>query len=483
MGDSDSQMRELVSHRFLFWGEIVIWCGLAVTLLLLGAVAWKAAELIAYVPFVLTLLGAAFLILRHPLVNIVVLLAAFVLISDYQEGIQITEVVYGLYYLSFVGYHLFSRAFLLDESIATRFEEKALLGFMLVVTLSIGVTIVFQGKLSEVVSQWTALALLLLYFPIKEFFLRDDRAPAVLFAILAWIGLFAAMRNYYVYHSMLSSADHLWQIARGRVVTNDNLLMVSSLAMLVLLVFARTWKHRFFLLPAFLVPLGGLILTQSRGFWVAFAVGAFLLLVLVGQRERIRLIGFGAAGFVVGGAVGLIFFGDSLALIVSGLVERASSLGTAGTRDVSLYNRFFESSAVWDQIVKNPILGYGIGVPYRFFDLTFMATREDTFIHNAFLSIWYRFGILGLLLLTAAWGGAILRGFQAFRTRSAPKLVRLAGLTCAVALGAYVLPANTSNPFYLNDSLYLFGILMGMAGGAAACAQRSRDAHDMPVVP
>ena len=345
----------------------------------------------------------------------------------------------------------------------------------MVITLSIGLTIVFQGSLREVVSQWSALVLLMLYFPIKEAFRRDARAPVILFGIVAWVGLFAAMRNYYVYHTMLSSAEHLWQIARGRVYTNDNLFMVSSLCMLVLLVHADSWRNRLLLLPVFLAPLGGLVLTQSRAFWVAFFFGAVALFLLVNRRERIRMLIISAGGLVAVGAVAFLILGDSLTLIVTGLLERAASLGTATTRDVSLYNRFVESEAVWIEIRKNPILGYGIGVPYRFLDLTHMATRADTFIHNAFLSVWYRFGIFGLLLLLVAWGGAIVRGYQAFRTRTAHRYVRLAGLASTISLLAYLLPANTSNPFHLNDSLFIFGVLFGMAGGAYACAKGSRD--------
>ena len=483
MAGKDSIERALTPEAFLRWGSALIWSGLAFSLLLLGMLAWKDATLVPYVPIALVAAGVGFLILRHPLLNLAVLLAAFVFVSDYEEGIQLAEVLYGLYYLSFLGYFLVTRLLLYDGPTASRPEEKALLLFMLVVTLSIGSTILFDGKLTEVVSQWTALALLLLYFPIKEVFLRDERAPVMLFVIVAWVGLFAAARNYFIYYNMLSNADHLWQIARGRVVTNDNVLMVSSLSMLVLLVFADDWKRRILLLPAFLIPFGGLILTQSRGFWVAFAFGVFLMFLLVERRIRLRVVGFAFSGLVVGSLVALVVLGDNFFLIVSGLMERFGSLSTATTEDISLVNRFVESGAVWDEIVKNPILGYGMGVPYRFLDLTLMVTREDTFIHNAFLSIWYRFGIVGLLLILVAWAGIAWQGLQAFRTTSAPQIVRLVGLACVISLGAYILPANTSNPFYLNDSLFIFGVLFGMAGGAAACARRSRGDHAVPLLP
>jgi hypothetical protein len=60
----------------------------------------------------------------------------------------------------------------------------------------------------------------------------------------------------------------------------------------------------------------------------------------------------------------------------------------------------------------------------------------------------------------------VWRGLQVFWQRSAAPLLRLAGLCVALSLIAYALPAITSNPFYLNDSTFMLGVIAGLACGA-----------------
>ncbi|HEX7069844.1 MAG TPA: O-antigen ligase family protein [Rhodothermales bacterium] len=462
-------------------GDALLMAALAGSLLLLPLILWKKPELVWVVPAIVVAGALVVALFRHPLLNLGVLLAGIVVVSDYEPGIQAREVLYGLYYLGFLAHFFFTRIILRGERLFRRPEEKALALFMLGITASIGLTILWDGDMKEVLSQWTALVLLLLYFPVKEAFVRYPKAPVVLVVVIGWIGVFAAVRNLLVYQAILSEASQLWQVARNRVITNDGLLMVSALTMLVALLFTERWMARIAMLGVFLVVFAGLILTQSRGFWVGFLVGSFVLLVALKRRHRIRLITFVSVSAAVAVLVGFAFFKDYMLLIIGGLGARFGTLQTAVTEDVSLVNRFIESGAVLEKIYRNPIAGYGMGVPFRMYDMTFTATREDTFIHNGYISVWYRFGLWGLGCLLVVYGATVLRAARSLRG-NIEVLTRICGTAALVALVAYSLPAITSNPFHLNDGLFIYGVLFGMAAGAAERAQLQAPLDEMSLV-
>lgn len=451
-------------------GRIMLWAGFAFGLLLVFLMARYSGDVLLFFPAVLLVGMAGWYLFQRPLLNTCVLLAGIVLIVDYEEGIQITEVLYGLYYLAFMAHWVISRRFLYRERLLHTAEERALFLFMVILVCSVPLTILFGGNLRGVFSEGLSFSMLLLYFPVKEVCVRYKKGAWLIVGVIAWVGLFIALRNVLNYQEILIGATQTWQVATGRVSTNDGLMMVPSLVSLVFLIFARRWKHQVVLLGFFLLFFSGLILTQSRGYWVSFLLGAFAMFLLVDRQYKMRLVTLGVAGLVGVLAMGFLLFPDYFMIILTSLVERFASLGTATTKDLSLVNRFYETKAVWERIVQNPILGHGMGVSYSFYDLTFDFTRVDTFIHNGYASLWYKFGIFGLGTMLFYWLRAAWRGVQVFRITQARSVLRLSGLAAAITLVAFTLSTNTSNPLFLNDTTYIFGVLTGLIGGSYARA-------------
>ena len=230
--------------------------------------------------------------------------------------------------------------------------------------------------------------------------------------------------------------------------------------------FAQKWRHQIITLGAFILFFSGLILTQSRGYWLAFLLGAgFMFLFLDGNhKKRLILVTLGGSASLA--LLAFIFLQDIFLLVTSGLAERLLSLQTATTADISLVNRFRETATVWEHIRVNPILGYGMGVGYDFFDITNGVTETDAFVHNGYVSLWFKYGIIGLGLVLFFWFRSILNGVRAFKSKTAPPAVRLVGLFGATTLTAFLLSTLTSSPFFLNDTLFAFGLLLGTAEGA-----------------
>jgi hypothetical protein len=60
-------------------------------------------------------------------------------------------------------------------------------------------------------------------------------------------------------------------------------------------------------------------------------------------------------------------------------------------------------------------------------------------------------------------------------------VLRRASLTAAVVIATiYAIPANTSNPFVLNDGLFLFAVLWGIIRGNADAVLNEQQVTDKP---
>ncbi|MFQ5568044.1 MAG: O-antigen ligase family protein [Rhodothermales bacterium] len=456
------------------WGRFLLVASLAFGLLVLTLMTWFAPHLLPVLPLLMLVGVAAWYLFHHPLLNLCVTLVGFVVVADYEAGFQFREIAYGLYLYTLLGHWYVTRCFLYRERILLTAEDKALFLFLILLPFTIPITILFGGSLTGVISESFSLSLLALYFPLKEACARYRYGTRALLLVILCLGVLVASRNVMNFQTMLSSATQAWQVATGRVWTNDNLLMVTSLFGLVTMFFARRWWSFGILGGCFLLCFAGLILTQSRGYWLAFLFGTLAMFVLVDAHQRKRMLVLGFFGLAAVTGIGFAFFGTYMNLLVGGLVERFASVQTAATADVSLINRFREMATVWDHVVRNPVIGYGMGVPYEFFDIANEVTDNDALVHNGYVGLWYKFGLWGLGLMLFFWARVIWRGVQAFSMKHGSYWTRVCGLAASLSLIAFTLSTITSNPFFLKDSLFIFSLVAGLAGGAYLRGQLER---------
>jgi len=444
--------------------------GLSITLFL----AWKSPTLLPYLPIVLLGGVLSWHLFRHPLLNLCVVLAGFVVIADFEEGIQFSEILYGLYYVGFLSHWFISRIFLFGDKIFERREDRILVLFLVLTLLSLLITLLFGGSLNIAAREWLSLSFLAFYFPVREAIERNPRGLHAMLGVIVFVGLFVLARNVLHYENIIQKAAYAWQVVKGRSVANEGLLMVPAIFSIVFFLYSGSLLRRLISAGLFISFFGGLILTQSRGYWVAFLIGSLIIFYYVPNRMRIKLVTVGflsALGIIV---VGYLFVGDYFLLILSGLLSRFLTLGSAVTTDISLVNRFLETAAVWEHIKDNPILGYGMGTSYRVFDITLNYTFEKTFIHNGYIALWFKFGIWGLSLMLLFLGNIFRRSVRVFRSHTTHHLEQIVALGVAASFLAFFFSALTSNPFYINDTMFMYGVLAGIIGG---CFVPEKDAR------
>lgn len=446
-------------------GQALLRAGLAAGLALTLLLAWQTPELVAVIPLGLVAVLTLGWLFRYPFANLTVLLAGFVLVLNSRTGLQILEVVYGLYLYAFLFHWYGERLLRSEQFVLTSLDRIAAL--LLIFGLGGGIVLglLFGAPLDGLRGEALAFSMLGLYFPVKEICRRERHGAAVLVAVTVWVGLFVALRNLLNFREIILAATQAWQVADARPGLNEMQLLIPLLAVLVLLLQMHGGLRRFGLLVLFLILAGALVMTKARGYWIDFLFGFGILFLLLQGKDRWRLLTLSLIGSIATIAVTLIFFGSVADLVFSGAINRFSTLGTALSDDVSLLNRFNETSAVWARIQYNPIVGYGFGTEFSYYDWVYRYTRTTSFMHNGYTALWFKQGVWGLALMLLFWGGAAWQGIKVYRNKTLPQLHRVLALGAAVTLIAIIPSAGTSNPFILSEQVYTLALQLGLACG------------------
>lgn len=383
----------------------------------------------------------------------------FAFIAGRDPGVQWYEAAFGVFYLGYLSVYVGARVWTRSERLIESGVDLAILFYVAWTTLSISWALWLGAEGGALLSEWLCVASLLYYFPAKDVARRvgGERLIVVLLLLLA---AFVAIRNLINYREVVLYAAIGWEF-KSRVTTNEILLVTGCVGFLVFASYAHRFRTQFGWLVCFGVLFCSLIITQTRAFWVDFAFAVLWLALLVRGAPRLRLF----LHLVVGGAVvvvlAYIILGNTLFVLALGFLERAASIGSSVQKDLSLISRFYEANAVMERVWLNPFTGYGPGVPFSFYDIIDDATISRTFVHNGFVGLLYKAGLIGTLPILWAWAALIWRGIRLCYSRfTSPSLVVLAALLLAM------LPsATTAMQFYASDIAFVFALIAGGVSG------------------
>lgn len=463
-------------RRIRTWGTAALSATAAACLVATFGIAAVSPAATLAVPLAVVLGVGLVLVLRSPLASvsaaILLSLALSGIANDYPAG----KLIFGGY-LALYAVLWYGRAWASGRRIVVSGGDVAMA--LLLVFGVFGGTLLgllLQNSPLHIVENVQAQAPLFLYFPIKDACVRERHGIRVVVGSLLALGVSAAAQNAYATSRALSSAKELWQIIDVRVAFGEMALCAAILlCAAVLFAYRGRWPGRVGLVGLFGVLIGGLILTKSRGFWVAAVLGLVVFgLVLRGadRRRMVTLAATGAGAFVL---VALLVAGPYAVLIATGIAKRLLTISGAGSADISLINRFTESAAAWAMIKQSPILGHGWGVEYSYFSLIFQKTLRWAYVHNGYLGLWLKIGAWGLGLVLWVWLSAIRAGVASARDGRLSALSRGVGGAAAGTLVAFLLVANSSPPFENADQEMVILAVWALSQGVA---QRARlDVH------
>jgi O-antigen ligase len=158
--------------------------------------------------------------------------------------------------------------------------------------------------------------------------------------------------------------------------------------------------------------------------------------------------------------------------MLAGFIQRFSSIAESGSQDISLLSRVYEARGALSDFAFNPIIGHGPGTEFTFWNIINHGTQTSNFIHNGYVSLLFKHGVLGFVLVLTAWIGSVVAGLRAFHARSATGITRAVGLAAAAALIGFLLSSLAAPLFTLDDTTFNVAVLMGLACGSHARATR-----------
>ena len=384
--------------------------------------------------------------------NGLILLHIFIVEST--EGVSAQEVIVGFVLFYIIGVWFFTRVMMEDERILETGGDRALVLFVGCCMLSIVPGLLYGVSLQKWARELIPLLSYLILFPLRQV-LRSRREIRIVVVTLFVLCLMAVFRNILRYRSSMAAVEMMWQIASSRTASNEPFFFMSLILAASILLFSKSWKVK--VLMAWLVGVFALalIITFSRGYWVATALGLSILFLLVPGRIKVRILVFGGAVILFSGLIITFFFGEFGELILESVLGRFVTLGSF-LDDPSFRSRITESVKVLSLIRQNPVWGYGLGMEY---DFVSAIPREmpTAYVHNAYLYLIFKTGILGTLAFFIFFFSGIKEGMRRIREESDlfVKAVRLGIMSSLLAM----IPLSITSPqFVQKDSILLISV-------------------------
>jgi O-antigen ligase len=446
------------SSLSFFLGErksVLYGFGILQALLFLYFVCYYS-EYIWYFP--LALLGLVYLWFswKYPLVWVgSAILLHIPLFIQNTETITANEVLIGLYIMVPLGLWFYRRligarpAFLFSNS------DYFFAGFFLLSLASIVLAVINGFELSRWVREILSYSWFLLYFPIRETIKKRNDLWFVVIPFLILAAVIAA-HSVFLYRTGAGAAEYLWEIFGARKARHEPLLMATIILSIAYLVYSYSvsWKVTLASTTAFFSA--ALLVTFSRGYWLATIFALLLMFVFLDPSQKTKFIFllflFGLASIVVFFA----FFGELANSILKGVavrLVRASAL----LADPSLRNRESESAALFREIFKSPILGHGLGATFTFHNTILQRTQVSDYSHNAYLFLWFKLGIVGLITFLSAYLLKLRDCYRAYR-KVQDRFVKSTQLGIFCTLTTMLLISVTSPQFHTRNSILIIAL-------------------------
>lgn len=206
-----------------------------------------------------------------------------------------------------------------------------------------------------------------------------------------------------------------------------------------------------------LVTMLALFVSFGRALWAVTAVLSFVAAAMVGRRAFVRFTFFA----VLMGALVVAVLAVAKPDALEGIVNRMTSVANEGGASTSLGWRLTENHFALPQIMNHLLIGLGLGAEYkpRLVELRYFS-EQTHYIHNGYLYVLLKMGLIGLLLYLAFYGtlvraclGGGLYRQEAYAPRVATVLVLFS-----------VLLLNVTQPeFFTSVTISSLAVLMPVA--------------------
>ncbi len=179
-----------------------------------------------------------------------------------------------------------------------------------------------------------------------------------------------------------------------------------------------------------------LLVSFGRALWASAAFGIFISALFLGLRHSVKLTTI---------VIFLSFTGLSLLAIVSpavydAVIDRALSVTLEGRSSSSFGWRLSENAFAAQSIVKNPLLGIGLGGEYKPpLVATELFPNQTSYIHNSYYFIPLKFGTIGLVSFAVFIASVFISIFTAYSKKNTEEERIFLGAAAGTLLGVLLL--------------------------------------------
>jgi O-antigen ligase len=204
-----------------------------------------------------------------------------------------------------------------------------------------------------------------------------------------------------------------------------------------------------------LVTLTGVILSLNRNMLLGLGLGLCAAALIAPQKHRFVVMG-ATVGIVL---TAFVLLAQGSAVESNAIASRVASISNySGLKTQTLNDRFYENHIALQRIRDHPIGGLGWGPDYGAMLLSsddgFLVSQPRPFMHEQYLWIWMRAGIIGLLALIATLALGIWNGARWCRARNgmddawigAGVVVSLVAMAASSNVAIYLTPPDSVVP-------------------------------------
>jgi O-antigen ligase len=242
----------------------------------------------------------------------------------------------------------------------------------------------------------------------------------------------------------LMTVVYLFETERGSV--NATLPALVALIITSRLMSKQSWLEFLVSIIILFASAVSVVVSFSRGLYIATLVSAALVMILGNSDERRRgiakLLALVSAGVLIMIPVYQHF--RLFRLLLDHYAFRFFTSTHVGT-DLSLLNRYSEYKYAWKATLASPFVGSGFGARFRTFNIIGHQHQWAGFSHNSYLYIAFKTGIPGIALFIIAYIAFAWMGFQLLQQQTPSGLSRVVlraflGYLVLIAINATVAP-------------------------------------------
>ncbi len=214
-------------------------------------------------------------------------------------------------------------------------------------------------------------------------------------------------------------------------------------------------RHRLIAWGMVAVTLTGVILSLNRNMLLGLALGLCIAALFAPQRRRF-VVTVAVLGIVLSGSV---LLAQGSAFESDAVVSRIASITNySELRTTTLDDRYYENGIALQRIRAHPLSGLGWGPAYGAvigsWDDGFLINQPRSFMHEQYLWIWMRAGIIGLVSVIAMLAFGIWNGARWSRMRhgaddawiGAGVVVSLVAMAASSNVAIYLTPPDSTVP-------------------------------------